>query len=115
MFVAYVNETDNGCDYTIACGKVLWELKANTREGALEELKERVLGTFYPDDGFWENAEVESDPVSILLLEISGAESVPVSEWYAQAKQMTAEARQRNKEEAERRQYEELKKKFDGT
>ena len=112
MFVAYVNETDSGCDYTIACGKVLWELKANTREEALGELKEKILGTFYPDDGDWEEGwELDS----VILYEISGAESVPLLEWYAQAEQMTVEAKQRNKEEAERRQYKELKKKFDGT
>lgn len=113
MFVAYVNETDNGCDYTIACGKVLWELKANTREKALEELRGKVLGTFYPDDGDWEEGyHDECELVSVILYEILGAESVPLSAWYAQAEQMTAEVKQRNEDEAERRQYEELRKKF---
>ena len=38
-FALWLDQGDRGCDYTIACGKTLIELKAQTVEAAHEEAK----------------------------------------------------------------------------
>jgi len=113
MFAAYVNQTDNGCDYTIACGKVLWMLEAATREEALVELRGKVLGTFCPDEGYWEEGWYgDSKLASVTLFEVFGPEAIGISEWYAQAEQMTEEVQAHQRESAERELYQQLKEKF---
>ena len=113
MFVAYVNQTDNGCDYTIACGKVLWMLEAATREEALAELRGKVLGTFYPDEGYWEEGwHGDSKLASVILFDVSRLETVPLSLWYAQAEQMVEAVRERERELSERALYQQLKERL---
>ena len=43
MFIAKV-EQDGGCDYTIACGTQVIELKSETLEAAQDELAEMIEG-----------------------------------------------------------------------
>ena len=113
MFVAYVNQTDNGCDYTIACGKVLWMLEAATREEALVELRGKVLGTFYPDEGYWEEGwHGEHKLASVTLFDVFRSEVIPLSLWYGMAEQMTKEAQARQCESVEYELYQQLKEKF---
>ena len=76
-FIAYVNQTDRGCDYTIACGKILWELGAETKEEALLELKQKITPPLEDDEGIYELEFV-------VLYQISNEISVPIDEWYSE-------------------------------
>lgn len=102
MFIAYVNQTNNGCDYTIGCGKILWELKAVTQNGAFEELKRLISNE--------ETGELEQDEwdcpfyKEIILFEVSKQIQIPLDSWYLESKE---------KEKNERIEYERLKAKYD--
>jgi hypothetical protein len=44
MFIAYIKQESEGCDYTIGCGRALWWLEAKTKEEALMELRQKIIG-----------------------------------------------------------------------
>jgi hypothetical protein len=113
MYFAYINQTDAGCDHTIACGKVIVKLKAQNREQAIAELKRDILGEYFPEDNEFDDRRWGENLQSVLLLEVIDHEYLPLASWYQEAKRMVAQA-QDDKDKADRRaQYEELKKEFE--
>jgi len=100
MFMAYINETDNGCDYTVACGKVLRQLVSSTADDALAEIRE-MMGEGLP-----------SDLVSIILLDVREITAVPLSAWCAEEREVAAARAVEWLEEEEREEYERLKRKY---
>jgi hypothetical protein len=100
-FVAYVNETDNGCDYTIACGKKLIPLYAETTTEAVAELKQYYRDRAWPD-GF----------VSLTLYDVRDVYEAPLDEWRGDLVREEQEAVIREEENRARAQYESLKARF---
>jgi len=112
MFIAHVKQ-DGGCDYTIACGETIWWLKAGTREAAIEELKDKIIGKMeMPDCEYYEGYWAEHRLSSVTLFEISGQTIIPVDKWYDEALKFARETRSSLNEEDERAELERLKKKY---
>jgi len=113
MFIAYLKQKSYGCDYTIDCGSTLIELSATAKEKAIEELKELIVGEYSDgerNEGYWEESALKS----VCFYEVSLAENMPVSQWYAEAiesDKLQEEKKVKNEEYAE---YERLKNKFEG-
>jgi hypothetical protein len=63
-YAVWVKQSGQGCDYTIACGQKLINLKATTVEDAVEEAKK----TLVDDYGF--EVGGDRDPEKILIVEI---------------------------------------------
>ena len=106
-FVAYIDETHYGCDYTIACGKVLWKLEAQTEEEALLELKKRIVPPLEDiDDGI---LELEA----VTLYQIADEMSVPIDEWYEEWEQKEENQKIDQERKKEHLEYKRLKKKFE--
>lgn len=102
MFIAYL-EQQGGCDYTIGCGKRLIRLKADSKEKAIIELKTIIkedYGTY--DYGLEE----------ITLFETSIEENMPIQEWIEENRREEQAEIQKEKDEAEKAEYERLKQKF---
>ena len=79
-FIAYVNHTDGGCDYTIACGKILWEIEGNNTEEALTNLRAQVLGEFCEDECFYTDSyRGEMELEDIALYEVINKIEVPLT------------------------------------
>lgn len=117
MFVAHVKQAREGCDYTIACGETLWELEATTRVGAIEELRERILGEWLPEYGEYEGGcwdeWGEGDLGKVELIEVAKRELLPVETWYSKAKEAAKQEKVKATQQAERREYERLKGKYE--
>ena len=112
MFIAHVKQ-NGGCDYTIACGETIWRLEANTREAAIEELKEPIIGKMeLPDCEYSEGCWAEQRLNNATLFEISGETIVPVEKWYTEALKRAEETRNNLEEKDEREEFERLKKKY---
>lgn len=113
-FIAYINETNYGCDYTIACGKAVMELKAEIRDEAIKELKDRVIGV---RDGRGYNTEdcFSGEPriVSATLYEVASTYHVPLDDWYAERDRVESEGLRAREEKERRNQYETLKAEFE--
>ena len=105
-FIAYVNQTNNGCDYTIACGKTLWKLKAIGYKEALLELRRDIVPPLEDDEGI---RELES----VTLYEVASEMSVPIEQWYSEREKEEANYKARRKEEKELMEYQRLSKKFE--
>lgn len=111
MFIAYVEQVGEGCDYSIGCGKSLWRLEAKTRDEAIKELKASVLGEFDPEygghqEGYWDERELDL----VTLFEVVNEEVISVEQWYSEVKKLRGEAQRKAIEEAEKNEYERLKK-----
>ena len=103
MFIAYVNETDNGCDYTIACGKKLFLLDATTRDDALLEVK-GMLGD-----------ELSVDPadfLSITLFDVRERVDAPLSAWCDELESLAREAGLEQTRREELAELERLREKY---
>ena len=106
MFVAYIDQDNRGCDYTIACGKVLWNLRSNNKSDALLELKKMIIGEYEDgdyEDGYWDEHEIKK----AILFEVIDKEEVNIKMWYRQAQDTVDQEKQRQKELEE---YAELKR-----
>ena len=113
MFIAHVKQ-NGGCDYTIACGETIWRLEANTREAAIEELKNKIIGKMeMPDckhfEGYWDERLLSH----VTLFEIFGETILPVDKWYAEALKRVEEAKTGLEEKDERAELERLKEKYE--
>jgi hypothetical protein len=113
MFIAYVIQEAEGCDYSITCGKILWNLEATTKEDALKELKERIIGKFdesegYFDLGYWEEHEIKR----ITLFEVKESTEIKTRQWYDEANEISKDWHSKIKENKELAEYKRLKDKF---
>lgn len=113
MFLAYINQIGRGCNYTIACGEELLELKAATYEEALDEVICKVMD--YPNqptecEGEGYDPEIELE--EIILYEVSSKTILPIDEWHEEEEKQKKEIKQKELLEAEQLQYRQLKKKY---
>lgn len=113
MFIAYAKQEGEGCDYTIGCGQILWKLKAQSYEEAIEELKSTVIGKWLPEfceyeEGYWEDFKLES----VTLYEVNKKEEVPINKWYSDALMKIKQEKNKVNEEYEKIEFERLKAKF---
>ena len=114
MFIAHLIQAGEGCDYTIACGESLIKLKAKTEEGAIQELKNKIIGTWDQEEGDYEEGyHDDSELEKVTLYEVSNEITIPVEEWYEEAEKYKKEAEDKMENEAEKAEYERLKAKFD--
>ncbi len=110
-FIAYVDQTSFGCKYTIGCGKVLWELKARTRDEAEKEVREKVLGDEEEyHEGYYDESKIDN---SVIIYEIASEMVVPINEWYLEKESEIAIAERKEDKHFRREQYELLKKEFE--
>jgi hypothetical protein len=113
-FVAYIDQTSFGCDYTIACGKTLWELEAKTYNGAVAELKKRILGIYDKSQDIYDDDDGSyPDLDEVILFEVSNQEQIPLLNWYEEKASKKKIWKQKKKTEKRRRQYEILKEEFE--
>jgi len=104
MYYAYF-EQENGCDYTIACGKRLDKLKATNLSEAQEEVQKLLLENYYPGS--------EMEVIRVTIIESITVLKLNVDEIYENmktAKQKQKEEEIRAKELAD---LERLKKKYE--
>ncbi len=102
-FIAYVNQ-GQGCDYMISCGKTLWKLEAFHWDEAIREVKEKAIG----EDGYF--GEYELDTIEIF--EIMNSKKMSVSSWYSEIEERKKTKKAKEKEYADKVEYERLKLRF---
>ena len=99
MFVAYLKQ-NGGCDYTIGCGKMVIHIKGKNIEEAMQNLKCKIL-------------EEYDELTEAALFEVKTETCVPIKKWYRERDEHDQEEEAKEKLEAERVEYEKLKKKFE--
>lgn len=115
MYIAYITQQADGCDYSIGCGQDMLELKALTYSDAITELKQEIIGKWDPeegeyDEGYWGDRKIKA----IRLIEVSDIDQeLPIQEWYDKAQNDTNLQRNKKKTKAERKEYERLKALYD--
>jgi len=116
MFIAYLTQAGEGCDYTIDCGKKMIRLNADNRKDAIEELRLRIVGGVdaegndFDDDGYGYNDERMLEEAEIF--EVKEEIKVPLEKWYADAEKVEIAEKLDEEEKKERAEFERLKKKF---
>ena len=108
MFIAHVKECGEGCDYTIGCGHRLITLQATTKEEAIIELKNSIMG----EDDDDEYGLYCYDLEKITLYEVKEVTSMPIAEWYIDKKNAEEEELANQKEQEELKELERLQKKY---
>lgn len=101
---------DGGCDYTIACNKKLIRLEAKTREDAIQEAKDHLVGD---EEGYYGDEVIEGAKIS--LLQVTKIEKLPVDDWIKQRNSHLQELKAEVDLKKKRETYEKLKKEFEGS
>lgn len=109
QYIAYINQTDYGCDYTIACGKVMRRLNAQTREDALKEIRQFVFG----EGGGWVDVDLNLEIEDITLFEVSEEIDIPLERWLEEYRTKVNEEAADALRNAELRQLAKLKAKYE--
>lgn len=113
MFVAFVKQLHDGCDRSIACGETLWRLKAKTRNEALVELQQEIIGEWNEEYGEYENGYWGEDLLGdVILFEIIQEEKIRFLSFYVAAEIRGNKGKARIEDEMERVKYRELKRKY---
>lgn len=107
QYFLYIDGGD-GCDYTIACNKVLRPLAAATRDGALAEARELLVGAG-PDGGYYGEESVRGAKVTLLAAEV---EDVPLESWFCDRDALAARAAAEDEARQNRSLYERLREEF---
>jgi hypothetical protein len=113
IYIAYLRQSAQGCDYSIGCGLALWRRKAITRDEAIEELKRDIIGIWSEEearyvDGYHGTSKLEK----VILFEVSGEEEMPIDQWYSEAEDYTRQEKTRIEETRERAELERLRAKY---
>lgn len=105
MWYLYLDQ-GNGCDYTIGCGKKLIGLcdDKHTKDEAMQAAKNYM---FDEDEGL-----PIDDIETVALLFVKDEENLPLGTWKTELKQQREQARLKQEEDAEKAEYERLKKKL---
>lgn len=111
MFIAYLKQAGEGCDYTIACGELLLKLEAQTLADAITELQRLCLGT---SEELWDDVHYSQTLKSVILYEILNVEELPIKEWYAETQEAQQQYKCAEQIEIDRAKYERLKAQFEG-
>ena len=102
-YVAYLTQKGEGCDYTIGCGILLIPIDATNMDEAKDKLSEIILEEYF-DDTELKKAEI---------FEINQYFDMPVKEIYKKKEEFERLKKEKDKDEKERKLYDELKKKFE--
>lgn len=106
-FVAYLDQGEGGCDYTIACAKTIHPLAAQTWEEARAEMVEFLTDSHYGDPECGERLR------DVVLVEVAHKpEFFDLATFHVQQRARKAARVREEKEIAERREYERLHAKF---
>lgn len=104
MFFIYLQQF-NGCDYTLACGKMLIQLAPySSKEEAVAAFKSAFL-----DKGSGYDVADRAE-----LLEVVSVEKLPLTEWREERKAIENALELRATEEEERELLRRLKAKYEG-
>lgn len=104
IYYAYF-EQENGCDYTIACGKVMRKLKATNLSEAQQETVEIIKESYYPGTEFEISKATIIESITVLNLSVDAIYDAMKTE---RQKQKDEEIRLRELADLER-----LKKKYE--
>ncbi len=115
--VYFIQDTYDDCSYSIACGHLLYPLQAQTREEALDEIRQMAVGTPQHHPRF--NGIDEA-----FLFEALHPQQVPIDVWRKEKFEAERKARMKErkvyqkqeaaaKEAKERKEYERLKLKYE--
>ena len=102
-YKAYLRQMGSGCDYSISCGQMLFDIEASNIEEAKEKLTRIIIEDYSSYDNMLEIA---------VIYEVSGTFLIPVKEIYKEKKRLEEIERRRKIEIKERHEYERLKNKF---
>ena len=102
-YKAYLKQSGEGCDYTIACGQKVIDLKSNGLVGAQNELF-KIIKEEYIGESLLEYCEI---------YEINQTSVIDLNVWYASFRVEDMEKEQRKIEESELKELERLKKKYE--
>lgn len=103
IYKAYLNQNNEGCDYTIGCGKTVIDIKASSMEEAKKKLAEKIVEENSDDETLLQSAEI---------YEIEQVFRMDVISIYQEAKRLRDEERDRETSEKEKKEFERLKAKF---
>ena len=76
MFLAYLVQKQEGCDYTIGCGACLIQLESQDYEAAVSELRGIVTDL---EGGFWGDAAL----ATATIIKVEMVALMLVDQWYA--------------------------------
>jgi hypothetical protein len=95
IYKAYIEQEEEGCDFTIGCGKILIDLKSDKKKDALRELEDILEEEFF-----------ESDKLkSAILLEIATAVKISIP-------YLSYDKRTEEEKEKELKEYKKLRRKY---
>ena len=112
MFIAYVKQIYEGCDFTIGCAQTLWRLSAKTKDEAIAEVKKKTIGDYVPGHGYEEGYWIERELGEVTLFEVLEDTKLPIKQWYTEARKFLEEQKNKERTDLERAEFERLKAKF---
>jgi hypothetical protein len=101
-FVAYLQQ-NGGCDYTIACGCKLINLKSDHVGGCLDEIENLLQYQYYG----------EQELYKVTLIEVVGQKNVDVKAIYKDIKKKKVASEDEQKRIKDYEEYQRLKKQFE--
>jgi len=104
IFKALLKQTGEGCDYTIACGYKIIDIKADSKTEALKQLYSKIREDYSSFEVLLESCE---------LYEIQEIHSINLEEWYNTIEKEELEVDSNIQEEIEYAKFLELKEKFE--
>lgn len=113
MFIAYLEQEETGCDYTIDCGKELVRVGGSTFDEAAENLKNTILGEW---DGRGYNGPYYTTQfrlARVTLYEVNSFAEMPVAALYQYAKEREQQAREDKERDERYQEYLRLREKFE--
>ena len=114
-YIAYIKQDGEGCDYTIACGYKLIELRGGTIEEAREDLMKRMSphGWDDEDDEDYDTSySGEQALESATIYEVTSEEEFDTDEFYKSFKEREKLSKQDAADRKEREEYQRLHNKF---
>ncbi len=109
MFIAWLKQKGEGCDYTIGCGFELVELQSQSLDAARLELENIILG----EDGNGSYTQESGRELSEAhLYEVNSKHIMPLDIWYQEHNKKQQQAALKYMEEQEHKEFERLQKKF---
>lgn len=103
QYKAYIKQRAEGCDYTIGCAQTVLDIEADSMDEAKQVLSERIKENYSHRENVLETAE---------LYEVCQTFSVDLTSLYRDMELERQKESLREKEEADRREFERLKNKF---
>jgi len=111
-FLAWLQQNDDGCDYSIACGERVERITASSRDEAVEKLKRLIIGEWSNEILDFEDGYRPGVIKLVALYQVGYEEIALISEWYEEAAERKEEARKDADRVKKRKEYERLKKEF---